>query len=101
MLNRALKLMRNYHQFSQIEFSKMLSISNSYLCEIERGDKYPSIELLEKYSIIFKMPISSILFFSENLTTVLTPGTKLRVAAADRVLRLLEWFEDHDAIKKN
>lgn len=100
MLNRALRLLRTYHQLSQVELARRLEISNSYLSEIEKGDKVPSLELLEKYSALFKMPVSSIMLFSESIEGNQKPGTKLRVAAADKILRLLEWLEERDAIER-
>ena len=100
MLHRALKLLRTYHQLTQIELAKRLGISNSYLCEIEGGVKSPGLELLDKYAEVFKMPVSSILLFSERMEEKRRPGEKLRVAAADKILRLLEWLEERDAVKK-
>jgi len=42
MLHRALRLLRTYHQMSQIELAKRLGISNSYLSELEKeGPKNP------------------------------------------------------------
>lgn len=95
MLHRALRLLRTYHQLSQVELAKRLGISNSYLSEIEKGEtKEPSLELLSKYAEIFKMPVSSILLFSERLGDQAKAGTKLRIASADKILRLLEWLEE-------
>ena len=101
MLHRALRLLRTYHQLTQIELAKRLGISNSYLSEIEGGDKSPGMELLEKYAGVFKMPASSILLFSETMEEERKPGTRLRVAAADKILRLLEWLEERDAVEKH
>lgn len=100
MLNRALRLLRTYHQMTQVELARRLGISNSYLSEIESGYKMPQIDLLDKYADIFNMPVSSILLFSESLTGDVRLGGKLRVGAADKILRLLEWLEERDAIKK-
>ena len=100
MINRALKLLRTYHQFTQIDLAKKLEISNSYLSEIEKGDKTPSIELLSKYSSIFQIPVSSIMLFSESMEAKQKPSTKLRVAAADKILRLLEWIDERDTIQQ-
>ena len=100
MLNRALRLLRTSHQLTQVELARRLGISNSYLSEIESGDKTPPLDLLDKYSDIFKMPTSSILLFSESLVDEGRRGGKLRVGAADKILRLLEWFEERDAIQK-
>jgi transcriptional regulator with XRE-family HTH domain len=100
MLHRALRLLRTYHQLSQVDLAKRLSISNSYLCELEKVDgKEPTLELLSKYAEIFKMPVSSILLFSEQIGTGSKPGSKLRIASADKILRLLEWLEERDDVK--
>ncbi|SEK17402.1 MULTISPECIES: helix-turn-helix transcriptional regulator [unclassified Variovorax] len=101
MLNRALRLLRTYHQLTQVELAGRLEISNTYLSEIETGGKAPAVELLKRYSEVFKMPVSSIMLFSEAMDAERKPGSKLRVAAADKILRLLEWFEVKDAVKKN
>lgn len=100
MLNRALRLLRTYHHFSQVELAKKLQISNSYLSEIESGDKNASIELLDKYSVVFKMPLSSIILFSELNSTNKKLTDKISFAAADKILRLLEWIEDRETIEK-
>lgn len=98
MLNRALKLLRTYHQLTQVELAKRLKISNSYLSEIETGVKTPGIDLLEKYAEIFKMPVSSIMLFSEKMSGEEKAGEKLRVAAAEKILRLLEWIEERESV---
>ena len=99
MLYRALKMLRSYHQFKQIDLAKKLGISNSYLSEIESGEKTISIELLEKYSEIFDIPVSSIMLFSEQIDNNQKPGSKLKVAAANKILRLLEWIDERKSIK--
>lgn len=102
MLNRALRLLRTYHQLTQTELAKRLGISNSYLSELEKGvSKEPSIELLNKYAEIFKMPVSSILLFSEQIDSRASTGAKLRVAAADKILKLLEWIDDRENVKSS
>ena len=101
MLNRALKLLRTYHQLTQVELAKRLDIGNSYLSEIENGLKTPSIDLLQKYSVVFKIPVSSIILFSEKIEEPQKPSEKLRVAAADKILRLLEWIDERDAVEQS
>lgn len=101
MLNRALKLLRTYHQYSQIDLARRLDISNSYLCEIEKGVKSPAIDLLDKYSELFKMPVSTILLFSEKISSPNKPSEKLRIVAADKVLRLLEWIDERELVEDN
>ncbi len=99
MMPRALRLLRTYHQLKQVELAKLLGISNSYLSELENGEKTPSLEILGKYAEIFKMPISSILLFSERIGEPRSPGDTLRIASADKILRLLEWLEERDAVQ--
>jgi len=67
MLNNALKKIRLFHNMKQNQLSQQLNISNSYLSEIESGKKSPSIELLQNYAVIFDIPVSSLLYFSEQL----------------------------------
>lgn len=98
MLFRALKSLRRFHQLTQTELARRLEISNSYLSEIESGNKNPNIELLERYAEIFKMPTSSILLFSERLSSDTRRSESIRVAAADKILRMLEWITDREII---
>jgi transcriptional regulator with XRE-family HTH domain len=100
MLNRALRLLRTYHQISQQDLAHKLELSNSYLSEVENGVKSPSLETLQKYSAFFRMPLSSILLFSEEIETRKKPGSRLRVASAEKILRLLEWIDERDEVSE-
>ncbi len=92
MLNEALRLMRAYHDISQTKLCSELGVSNSYLSEIESGKKTPTLDLLQKYSDRFEVPVSSLLFFSENLDK--TKATdRLRVGVAKKIVTLLQWVE--------
>ncbi|MFC1754422.1 helix-turn-helix transcriptional regulator [Thermoproteota archaeon] len=62
MINESLRLIRVFHDLRTTELAKKLDISPSYLSEIENGKKSPSMELLKKYSVVFKVSASSILF---------------------------------------
>lgn len=97
MLNRALRLLRTFHQLSQVELAKRLGISNSYLSEIESGNKNPGLDLLEKYALVFNIPVSSILLFSEKLNGDRS-SEKIRVKAADKILRILEWVGEKETV---
>jgi len=98
MINDALIAIRKYHGISQTELSKDFGISNSYLSEIENGKKKPNLDLLEKYSQKFDMPLSSLLFFSERLDDgkPISVATKFRLASAKKIVRLIEWLSDND-----
>lgn len=101
MIHRALKLLRTYHNFKQKDLALKLNISPSHLSEIEAGAKPVSYELLERYSRIFDIPVSTIALFAE------ASGSQRRVQAAisDKALRLLEWLDTltqvHGEHKKN
>lgn len=92
MLNEALRLIRAYHDISQTQLCHELSVSNSHLSEIESGKKQPSLDLLKKYSDRFEIPVSSLMFFSENLNNTKITG-KLRIGAARKIISLLHWVE--------
>ena len=95
MLNEALRLIRAYHDISQTQLSIDLAISNSYLSEIENSKKTPSLELLNKYSKYFDIPVSSLMFFSETLDDKKITD-KLRVGAAKKIISILQWNEQRN-----
>lgn len=90
MLGRALRLIRVFHDMPQGKLAQRLGISNSFLSEIETEKKTPSIDLLNKYSAIFDIPMSSILLFAENMDS---PGRPRKKWIADKILRLLEYVD--------
>lgn len=47
--------------------AELLGISASYLSEIEKGQKEPTLLLLHSYAKVFDIPVSSLLFFAENM----------------------------------
>lgn len=88
MINEALRLVRLYWGFSQIELSEKLSLSQSMISDIERGAKEVSVEVLEKYSTQLGIRMSQLLFFAEELDG--QPLQKRgRLVIANRVLDLL------------
>lgn len=97
MLGKILKYIRIYHHLSQKELAQYLYISRSYLSEIESNKKSATIELLEKYSTFFKVPVSSILLFSEQLESNTFPE-KGRIFMASKVLKIMEWIAGKDNI---
>ena len=48
MLGEALRLIRVYHDLKQKQVAERLDISTSYLSEIEKGHKTPSLELIQR-----------------------------------------------------
>lgn len=91
MINRALKTIRQFHGLTQAELALKLDMSKSYLSEIESGKKSVGYDLLEKYSELFDVPVSSLVFFSENLEEADTIPEKFRSVVADKILKIMEW----------
>ena len=100
MINKALKLIRQYHKVKQSELAGKFEISKSYLSEIESGKKPVSFELLEKYSKEFNIPASSLVFFSESLSGKKGVSEKFRSAFSGKILDIMEWFVEKDDSKK-
>lgn len=92
MLNEALRLIRVFHDLKQFELADRLKVSKSHISEIENGNKTPSLELIEKYSHEFKIPVSAIMFFAEELPNA-KRGEKVRTKIAATVLDLLSFIE--------
>ncbi len=91
MLGEALRLIRVYHDLKQKEAAERLGVSASYLSEIEKGTKTPTLDVIDKYSKTFDIPASSILFFAENMEN---GGSKrARSFVAGKVLALLKFLE--------
>lgn len=93
MLSEALRLIRAFHDVSQSELASELGMSNSYLSELESGKKQPTLELLNKYSDRFDVPLSSLLFFAENVGGHRSTE-KVRKMAAQKILTLLNWVDN-------
>lgn len=67
MIGEVLQRMRKIYGYKAKEMSEKLGISNSYLSEIENNKKKPSLELLEAYSNVFEIKVSSLILMSEKL----------------------------------
>ncbi|WP_148716576.1 helix-turn-helix domain-containing protein [Chitinolyticbacter meiyuanensis] len=99
MVSDALKLIRTYHRLSQTELAGRLSISTSYLSELESGKKEPSLDILQRYADYFKVPLSSLVVFSETLRGEHSVS-KARQFISRKMLKILEWVAD-DSEKKD
>ncbi|MBR0877247.1 transcriptional regulator with XRE-family HTH domain [Bradyrhizobium japonicum] len=93
MLGEALRLLRTFHDLNQTETARRLGISKSYLSEIESEEKQPTLALLEKYSVEFDIPISSIMFFAESVGSN-TPYEAARSMVAPKIVKLLKFIEE-------
>lgn len=66
MLGNTLKRLRGIYGYSAKEMSELLGISSSYLSEIENGKKKVSMDLLDRYSDLFGLRVSTLVRFSED-----------------------------------
>jgi transcriptional regulator with XRE-family HTH domain len=92
MINEALRLIRVFNDLKQFELAARLDVSKSHISEIESGIKTPSLDLIERYATEFRMPVSSIMFFAEELPSA-KRGEKFRTKIAANVLSLLNFIE--------
>lgn len=100
MLSEALRLLRVFHDMKQGELAERLELSKSYISEIENGNRTPSLEVIEKYADFFNVPVSSIMFFSEQLG--IKDGDKprgggARKVIASKILNFLKLVEERTA----
>ena len=97
MLSEALRLLRVFHEMKQGQLAQKLEISTSYVSEIENGNRSPSLEVIQKYSDLFKIPVSSIMFFSEQIDdakTIKNTAQKSKKAIATKVISFLKTIEE-------
>jgi transcriptional regulator with XRE-family HTH domain len=93
MLGEALRLIRVYHDLKQSEAAEKLGVSKSYLSEIEKGHKDPSLETIRKYESVFSIPMSSILFFAESMGKD-APKERARTLVASKIIKLMQFLEE-------
>ena len=89
-------MVRVFHDMNQTTLAERMQISKSYLSEIERGKKQVTLELLQKYAEIFGMPLSSLIFFAEQVEG--GAREKLRTSIAGKVIKMLNWMAAKDAV---
>ncbi|MCY4005443.1 MAG: helix-turn-helix transcriptional regulator [Rhodobacteraceae bacterium] len=66
MLYKALKSVRKFHRMSVNEFAQEIGVSPSYISEIENNKKRIHNDILDAYSRVFDMPISSFYLIAES-----------------------------------
>ena len=92
MIHRALKVIREFHEMKQNQLAEKLDISKSYLSEIETGKKPANLELLQKYSNIFDISVSSLIFLSENIGKEQLSSSKFKKVVVSKIVNVMEWF---------
>lgn len=76
LIGDVLKKTRVIYGYTASELSSLLTISKSYLSEIENNKKQPSLDLLRKYSEIYGIKLSSLILLSEKIEEYDESGKK-------------------------
>ena len=66
-ISEAVKSLRTLYGFKQKEFAERIGVSTSYLCEVEKGKKTPTIHVLEKIADLFDIQVSILMILAEKL----------------------------------
>ena len=90
MMNKALRLVRVYHDLNQADAAARVGLSKSYVSEIESGNKKVTLEVLEKYANAFDIPVSSLMLFAEKAEEgCFADDARLYIAV--KALKMLDW----------
>lgn len=65
-IGEILKKLRFLYSVSAKDLAHGIGISPSYLSEIENNKKTPSLEVLNKYSQVFEIKVSTIMLMAED-----------------------------------
>ena len=95
MINETLKMLRTINGMTGKELADRLIISTSYLSEIENGRKAPSLELLEKYSAIFDVRLSTLILFTEEMQDENKASVKMKTR--DKLFQFMKFLEQYGA----
>ncbi len=89
MINEALAIARLYWGYSQVEMAEALGMSQAMVSEIERGNKFVTMDTLTRYSKAFGIRASQLMFFAEEIEGE-APVRHGRLIVARKALDLLE-----------
>ena len=92
MIGKAIRVIREFSELNQTELSEKAGISKSYMSEIENGKKLPNLELLDKFSEVLDVPVSSIMFFSEKLDGEGKLAYNFRSGFGSKIIKVAEWL---------
>ena len=99
MLGSILKHIRIFNHQTQSELAESLGISRSYISEIESNNKTPTLEVLQKYSDVFDIPLSSIMLFAEEHKDKKGLRKKAKLFLAKTAVDFLDWICKEDEKK--
>jgi transcriptional regulator with XRE-family HTH domain len=93
IINEALRLIRVFHDMKIKDLATQLDVSAGYVSDIEKGNKNPSLEMIEKYAQVFNTTSSAILFFAEELDKENNRGP-FKIAIRNKILKFLQALEE-------
>ena len=85
------RLLRVHHSMKQVELAKAFGVNPQYTTQLERGRKSVTLNMIQKYSDYFNIPVSSIIYIAEHLPLA-HPGER-RQSPCSHAARILdiEW----------
>ncbi len=89
LMNEALKIVRLYWGKTQAELASTLGVSQSYISEVEKGNREVTMDLLGRYSKELKVPMSSLMLFAEKVSGA-PPITRGKLLMAGKALDFLK-----------
>ena len=98
LINEALKILRLYWGKTQAELASALGVSQSYVSEIEKGNREVTMDLLGRYSRELKVPMSSLMLFAEKVTGA-PPVSRGKLLIAGKALDFLKMLIPDDLEK--
>jgi len=98
MINEALKVLRLYWGKTQAELAQTLGISQGYVSDVEKGKREVTLDLLARYSKELNAPMSSLMFFAEQIEGT-PPITRGRLFIAEKALSFLKKLVPDDLEK--
>ena len=75
-LGDRIRAMREEKNQTLESFSKALGLSTTYISEIERGERAPSVQTLQKISSFFDVPVS---LFIDSESKLVSLGKKIKM----------------------
>ncbi len=88
-INEALRLLRLYCRYSQVEMAERVGVTQSLISDVEGGRKAVSMDLLEAYSTAINVKMSQLLFFAEEIEGQ-PVARRGQLIIAEKVLHILE-----------
>ena len=93
-LGKALRLLREYHGLKQVEAADRLGFTKSVVSELESGSRSASLDVLNRYSESFKMPLSSVVLLAELQSSPSGDPASVKRLVAEKALKILDWFNE-------